>query len=124
MGMKPFDLERAKAGDPVITRKGLPARHVCSFNGISTYNNIFIITNDDGIEQPRSYTNDGVSSTSVYGKVYDYDLFMAPTKKEGWINIYPGEAMLRHCNIFTTRDAAIAHAFSSLVATVKIEWEE
>ena len=52
------------------------------------------------------------------------DLFFAPEKHEGWVNIYPGpftgvvvyksEEDAKHC----------ANANAKVIATVKIEWEE
>ena len=54
----------------------------------------------------------------------DLDLFFAPEKHEGWVNIYPGpftgvvvyksEEDAKHC----------ANANAKVIATVKIEWEE
>ena len=54
----------------------------------------------------------------------DLDLFFAPEKHEGWVNIYPGpftgvvvyksEEDAKHC----------ANVDAKVIATVKVEWEE
>ena len=53
------------------------------------------------------------------------DLFFAPVKKEGWVNIY-SEQEYRHPgeNIFKTKEEAIKYKDINYLATVKIEWEE
>ena len=53
------------------------------------------------------------------------DLFLIPTKKEGWINIY-SEQEYRHPgeNIFATKEEAIKYKDINYIATIKIEWEE
>ena len=53
------------------------------------------------------------------------DLFFAPVKKEGWVNIY-SEQEYRHPgeNIFKTKEEAIKYKDINYIATVKIEWEE
>ena len=53
------------------------------------------------------------------------DLFFAPIKREGWINVY-SEQEYRHPgeNIFSTKEEAIKYKDINYIATIKIEWEE
>ena len=53
------------------------------------------------------------------------DLFFAPVKREGWVNIY-SEQEYRHPgeNIFSTKEEAIKYKDINYITTVKIEWEE
>jgi hypothetical protein len=78
---KPFDLEAAKRGDPVVTREGLTARIICfDRNGDDPI--VFLIASHDGSRE-RIYTAD------KQGRVVNLpnrDLFMAPKKK--YLNIY------------------------------------
>lgn len=125
--MKPFDLEQAKAGAPVITRDGRKAR-ILSFDLCNRdYPLAVAFTYSDGNEWVNAYTNEG---ECLMGKVSHNDLFMAPVKREGWVNIYrSAHGSAQDCYpqplIFNTREEAIAAAYpSSLRATTRIEWEE
>ena len=54
----------------------------------------------------------------------DLDLFFAPEKHEGWVNIYPGPII--GVQIYKTEEDAkhCANADAKVIATIKIEWEE
>ena len=54
----------------------------------------------------------------------DLDLFFAPEKHEGWVNIYPGPTT--GAQIYKTEEDAkhYANVYAKVIATVKIEWEE
>ena len=126
--MKPFDLEKAKAGAQVVQRCGRRARIVDFALKNEAYPLVVIYTDDMGREHLTEF--------SVEGKYYgdqsdDYrDLFMAPVKREGWVNIYrSAHGGAQDCYpqplIFNTQEEAIAAAYpSSLRATTRIEWEE
>ena len=126
--MKPFDLEKAKAGAQVVQRCGRRARIVDFALKNEAYPLVVIYTDDMGREHLTEF--------SVEGKYYgdqndDYrDLFMAPVKREGWVNIYrSAHGGAQDCYpqplIFNTREEAIAAAYpSSLRATTRIEWGE
>ena len=121
MNLKPFNLEKALAGDPVVTRDGKQVTDIAIFNSLNDKRNLFAVI--DG--QFYQFTKNG--SYIEYEKVeYCLDLFMAPkiVKKSGWINIYPyaksGFA------IFNTKDDADKGQcpVSKRVACTYIEWEE
>lgn len=124
--MKPFDLEKAKAGKPVCTRDGKPVRILC-YDRVSTENYciVALIKISDNYEDIKSYTTDG----HYYGgKEHDNDLMMAPVKHEGWVNVYSSDK--KHYSIDSiiqlTKEDAISFSSGNdrLIATVKIEWEE
>ena len=55
------------------------------------------------------------------------DLFFAPVKKEGWVNIYFSVDKGKYVGeeIYRSEDEAIENSkFGIYIATVKIEWEE
>lgn len=125
--MKPFDLEQAKAGAPVQTRDGHAARIICFDRKGNNLPVVALVTDPDGEEYTRVYPSNG---GYLLTQESDLDLFMAPVKREGWVNIYrsaPGGAQDCYPQplIFNTREEAIAAAYpSSLRATTRIEWEE
>ncbi len=125
--MKPFDLAKAKAGAPVITRDGRKAR-ILSFDLCNRYYPVAAAFSDSGgVEGVVSLTNEGKCFAD---KDSANDLFMAPVKREGWVNLYrPAPGGAQDCYpqplIFNTREEAIAAAYpSSLRATTRIEWED
>ena len=57
----------------------------------------------------------------------DFDLFFAPVKKEGWVNINFSVDKGKYVEeeIYRSEDEAIENSkFGIYIATVKIEWEE
>ena len=85
-----------------------------------------IIAEIEGMSCSESFTE--------YGKYYpDHresknDLFFAPEKKEGWINIYKNEDGISWIspNYFTSKKEAEEEGktYTCSVTTIKIEWEE
>lgn len=125
--MKPFDLEKAKAGAPVCTREGFKARIIC----FDANNNRFPIVallkdSNSSNEYPVLYTKEGNFYDS--GTNNPKDLFMEGIKKEGWINIYKG--LKKRCIgvVYNTKEDAIRMKIDegsvTYIATVKVEWEE
>lgn len=127
--MKPFDLELAKAGHPVQTRDGRPARIVCYDR--QTKNNIYpivaMIKSDEGNEEAQYFTQKG---EAWEGEINDLDLVMAPIKKEGWVNVYKKpdnpEFYKTDC-IWSSEEIAknnINPIIGIYITSKKIEWEE
>lgn len=81
--LKPFNLERALAGDPVVTKNG---RKITELRFFSTKNEHPVAGFIDGSNQLQQWTVQG----QRYGKYSesDFDLFMAPIEKSGWIKIF------------------------------------
>lgn len=117
-----FDIERIKAGDPVVTRDGRKARYIGSYNG-KLYKHVFIVPEADGTEVYLPVTDAGSPDHSYYivGRVLMNDLFMAPTEKEGWINIYRGGYVGK---IYNSEEEANSNRGCDVIKTIKIEWEE
>ena len=124
--MKPFDLQKALAGEPVVTRDGRPVK-------IAGYNPHAV----EGVrilgwagKTSRSWYCDGKYTEAENG--HDADLFMAENpkvKKEGWVNVYnrpdaslPPKLSNAYFNEALARKSAIKS--DAYVDTVKIEWEE
>lgn len=125
--MKPFDLEKAKAGAPLCTREGFKARIIC----FDANNNRFPIVallkdSNSSNEYPVSLTKKGRFSDGEADS--QKDLFMVGEKKEGWINLY--EAMTERCIgcVYSTKEEAMSKAVKdggvAYIDTVKVEWEE
>lgn len=126
--MKPFDLEAAKAGAPVITRDGRPARIICFDKIGSEWPLIVLIYNGDS-ERLNGFTLKGTMWKSQ--EPDPRDLFMAPVKKEGWVilykskfgNVYPYPQVYK-----TKQDAHFCPPMPAegekYLGAVPIEWEE
>lgn len=111
--LKPFDLQKAKAGKPVCTRDGRKARIIC-FDKRGKFPIIALIDEGD-IEVHYYYSHNGKSADCVS----DYDLMMLPEKKEGWVNVYKD-------SVYETKDDALIGRSESrgYIDTIKISWEE
>lgn len=85
-GCKPFDLERALAGDPVVTREGRPVTQLVKFKDANC--DIYAVYGvvDDSVE---SWCVDGRYCAN--SDECEYDIFMAPKKRTVWVNLYPDE---------------------------------
>lgn len=125
--MKPFDLEKAKAGAPVCTREGFNARIIC----FDANNNRFPIVallkdSNSSNEYPVSLTKKGRFSDGEVDS--SNDLLMEGIKKEGWINIY--EAVSERCigAVHKSKEEAMRVKVNekgvTYKDTVRVEWEE
>ncbi len=81
--MKPFDLEAAKRGEPIVTRDGRPAKFIAH------------VPEANACYQVVALFSGLISTYAASGHVYseknpyDVDLFMAPRKRTVWVNVYP-----------------------------------
>ena len=116
--MKPFNLEEylKNPSKKTITRDGKNARIICTDKKGTEYPIVALI--DEGREEQFFQCTKNGKSLSPY----TCDLFFAPEKKEGWINVYKHEGE----NVFSSKAEAEKDGkrFSNYVAAVKIEWEE
>lgn len=83
------------------------------------------LVDDEDLEDLLSYTR----NADLYKNQDDgRDLFFAPTKKDGWVNIYKDTYGDTHFDrIYTSKEEAGVMAKSYVlyyVTTVKIEWKE
>lgn len=81
--MKPFDLQRAIAGDPLVTRGGITARFVAHVPECDHSYRVIAIVEGDGAT--TAYGEDG---RMWRGEDRHYDLMMAPKKRTVWVNLY------------------------------------
>lgn len=119
---KPFDLEAAKVGAPVMTRDGRPAR-ILAFDLKAADECPIVVaieTHDGKSEVVRTYTKYGYAVDE-----YDDDLMMAYIKHRAWVNVYKRE-QYHIGGTFDTKEEAIKYGkkFSIYITTVLVEWEE
>jgi hypothetical protein len=114
--MKTFDLEKAREGEPVVTRDGKPARIICfDLKGAMP----IIAAIDYGNEEcVNCFTDKGIYED--YKGENSRDLFMASIKKEAWLNVYSEYIV----TAFPTKEDAELCAEVDRVACIKIDWEE
>ena len=116
--MKPFSLEEylKNPNRKVVTRDGKPVKILCT-NLISDKP---VVAQIEGTGYSLSYTKDG--KCSLCQDSID-DLFFAPEKHEGWVNIFPNNII---GGIYESEEEAKKAAFwsSCPFTTIKIEWEE
>ena len=124
--MKQFNLEEYLANPrKVITRDGRNARIICT-DAKNDYPIVALIEMPNGREShPFGYKKDG---TCIIDEKLSCDLFFAPEKHEGWLNIYRSESgFYLRGNPYKSKEEAdeVARAnYKTFCATVKIEWEE
>ena len=126
--MKQFDLKEylANPSRKVVTRNGRNVRIICTDKKGYEYPIVALIENKlEGFEGVLYYTKDGKYTANESSIC---DLFFAPEKHEGWINIYRNEDedYYKGMVIFSSKEDAIekGRRFSDYITTTKIEWEE
>ena len=122
--MKPFNLEEYLKNPKrkVVTKDGRNVRIVCTDVKSELYPVLALVDNW-GEEICNSYTKEG---RFLPNNEAHRDLFFAPEKKEGWINIWDGDDGTRcvGAEIFESFEDAKNRDIIDRIATVKIEWEE
>lgn len=81
--MKPFNLEAAKAGDPIVTRYGTKAEFIAHIPHARIDSRVVALVGD----MVKSYHESGTYFIDPTEPVSD-DLFMAPKKRTVWVNFY------------------------------------
>jgi hypothetical protein len=120
--LKPFNLEQALAGKPVMTREGRKVVRIF-YAEEACENSQVICVFETGVVFP--YYKDGAYTTSSSVN----DLVMAPTKKEGYVVMFYNNSQkdfLVGTKIWASReDAEIwSKGCEAVFAIAKIEWEE
>lgn len=111
----------------VVTRDGRGVRIRCTDRRGTDQPIVALVeTSTRKSENILSYREDGKyspvgSRSSVESNL---DLFFAPEKHEGWINVYVGP--ITGVVVYKTEEDAKhgANADAKIIATIKIEWEE
>ena len=125
--MKQFNLDEylKKPSRKVVTRDGRSVRIVCC-DAKGGHPVIGLVDRGD-YEAPKSFTKDGRLWDNTENN--PNDLFFAPEKHEGWINVYrdtdTGTTSFG-AGLYASREDAeeIGQLDDYYVATTKIEWEE
>ena len=128
--MKQFSLEEylANPSRKVVTRDGRSVRICCTDRKSEEQPIVALIASlTEDSEYVGTYRKDGIWSTC--GCASELDLFFAPEKHEGWLNLFKDTLGIIYGGcVYTSKDEAKDEEHltdkESHVATVKIEWEE
>ena len=122
--MKQFNLdEYLKNPDRhIVTRKGIDAKIICTDGSNKTYPIFALIQNEEG-KDVLSFTIEGINTE---GYESSFDLFFAPEKKEGWVNLFKINSTITTGEVYNTKEEAKSSVINSAIyiSTVKVEWEE
>ena len=123
--MRPFNLEEYlnNPSCKIVTRTGKSVRIICT-DAKGKYPIIALVTTRNGDEASFEFTKDGLWQSKEHEN--SLDLFFAPTKKEGWVNIYRFISGPYCGDVFETKEYAetLGKASDTYITTIKIEWEE
>ena len=122
--MKQFNLEEylANPSRKVVTRDGRSVKiHRTNYTRAQN-----IIAQIEGNDYSASFHKDGIF---INGEKSNCDLFFAPEKREGWLNLFKDTLGIIYGGcVYTSKDEAKEEEYptdrESHVATIKIEWEE
>ena len=123
--MKQFNLEEylANPSRKLVTKGGINVRIICT-DRLAEYPVVALLyfEENEGYshEQIVTYTRKGHFNMDFENSL---DLFFAPEKHEGWVNVYRIGGLGCRC-IFDSEEKARQCADEGAIATVKIEWEE
>jgi hypothetical protein len=114
--MEKFNLERALAGEPLITRDNTEVTEIHFFKTCTKGYSIIAVIGGE----KQGFYNDG----SYWGDGNDHrlDLFMKPKVVEGWFNVYGNDNAIRISNVcYSSEEEAKSKAEScTYIKTIKI----
>ena len=125
--MEQFNLEKylANPSRKVVTRDGCPVRILCTDKKSYNEQIVGLIMGNNGMEFISTWTQQG---KSFFNSDTPNDLFFAPEKHEGYINIYRNEYKDYYKGkiIYSSKEDAIKRGEKTpdYITTTKIEWEE
>ena len=126
--MEQFSLEKylANPSRKLVTRDGRNARIICTDMKSTTYPVVALIEDGSGYEQLTTFSKNGEYAVNESSRS---DLFFAPEKHEGWVNLY--KYVNKDCAYYlgsinnSKAEAENKRGMSDkCVATIRIEWEE
>ena len=120
--MKQFNLKEylENPSRKVVTRDGRNIKILCTNFTKAQH----IIAQIEGNDYSTAFHKDGIF---VNGVESNYDLFFAPEKREGWVNLYRNSSYAASAGcVFTSEKEAKESIYSPsrYITTIKIEWEE
>lgn len=114
--MKPFNLERAVAGEKVVTRDGREVTQLTKFDAKdTTYALIGVV--DASLQ---SWTLEGVFEK---GETSNADLFIAPKTVKRWVNFYSDGTTISFDSKESAKEVNCWHSKPIAIA-VPVEFEE
>jgi len=122
--MKPFNLEAAKAGKPLVTRDGRSVKYVLCVDEATCLDKLIVLLDrGGGLNAILRYPTNGRYADSKY------DLFMAPTKKTYWANVYRSNGFTFITNLYSeaidaANEAGKMDKSCVLLKTISVEVEE
>ena len=125
--MKQFNLKEYLK-DPnkkVVTRDGRNVRIICTDRQGGDRPILILCFESDGIERCFSCFPNGRRYVDIDSCM---DLFFAPEKHEGWVNLYDHSEGAYLGSVYSSKEVAEAMSkkcgLQHYIATIKIEWEE
>ncbi len=88
--LKPFDLNAALRGDPVVTREGEKVTHIAHFASMPGRNLIWTLTDETTVNYIY------INGKAYHDRDSQYDLFMASKTKKLWIGVKKEVESNRH----------------------------
>ena len=125
--MKEFSLEEylKNPSRKIVTRDGRNVRIICTDKRKTIYPIIALCFMEDGSERLSSYLPNGKEHV---GEDSNDDLFFAPEKHEGWVNVYKDGNMYSFGDTHPYATEKEAKRYSSIysdyVCTIKVEWKD
>lgn len=126
--MKQFNLQEylEHPERKVVTRDGRDVRIICTDRKGAFDKPIVALVYDkeEEWEECPTYGTDGKCNSTRESCL---DLFFAPTKHEGWINVYSNDGdYYTSCGVYDTKEDAemMKSDDEDYLTTIKIEWEE
>ena len=124
--MEQFSLEKylANPSRKVVTRGGQNARIICTDMKSITYPVVALIENGSDYEQLTTCSKNGEYAVNESSRS---DLFFAPEKQTGWINVYRNNDSHTYAGaVYDSKEDAEKRKVidENYVTTIKIEWEE
>ena len=123
--MEQFSLEKylANPSRKVVTRDGKNVRILCTDRKLDSKEVVGLTMNNDGTESLLSWSKQG-KLLSLNDS--SFDLFFAPEKHEGWVNIYKNitTSASFYCDYVFDSEEEAKMKSGGAIATVKVEWEE
>ena len=124
--MEQFSLEKylANPSRKVVTRDGRRVRVICTDMKSTTYPVVALIENGSDYEQLTTFSKNGEYAVNESSRS---DLFFAPEKHEGWVNVYRNNDGHTYAGaVYDSKEDAEKRKTidENYVTTIKIEWEE
>jgi hypothetical protein len=122
--LKPFDIEKAKAGAKVVTRLNHDVEIIkWDLDHPMEPKIVGVVTNKHGKESVHVFNYDG---KFIETHESDIDLFLSCNIKEYYMNVYTDGSDFMYGELFKSKEDAENNIdlLESLVRTISVSWEE